>query len=102
MLALASELANPAQTSEGRAQAGLQLKQCLTSKDEALKEAYAGNWLTLPDETRANIKGAVCTTLIVSGKESLMVVVLVGALHAGHRAWRPVDCCPGDRCHRYH
>lgn len=59
MVALAGELANPAQPADARSQAGLQLKQCLQSKDEALSQQYHDNWLALDEGTRANIKGAV-------------------------------------------
>ena len=62
MLALAGELANPAQTAEARSQAGLQLKQCLTSKDDAVRESYAANWVLIGEDVRSNIKGAVCLT----------------------------------------
>ena len=59
MLALAGELSNPEQTAEARAQAGIQLKQCLTSKDDALRETFASNWMLVDESTRATVKGAV-------------------------------------------
>jgi hypothetical protein len=59
LVALSQELANPHQTNEGRSQAGLQLKQCLQSKDDAIREQYYANWLALDEGTRASIKGAV-------------------------------------------
>lgn len=59
MTALAGELANHSQSAEARAQAGLQLKQCLQSKDDAINQSYHDNWLALDEATRGNIKSAV-------------------------------------------
>ena len=62
MVALAGELANPGQSAEGRQQAGLQLKQCLKSKDADVSAQYEANWLALDEGTRSTIKGSVCFT----------------------------------------
>jgi hypothetical protein len=59
MVALAGELANPGQSAEGRQQAGLQLKQCLKSKDADVSAQYEANWLALDEGTRSTIKGSV-------------------------------------------
>ena len=59
MLALASELLAATNSSEVRSQAGLQLKQCLTSKDELVDQQLSQFWIALDEEARQTIRNAV-------------------------------------------
>ena len=64
---LSDILANFANSSVARRQAGLQLKNRLTSNDDIVKQTYQERWLAIPDEIRAYIKNNILTAL---GSES--------------------------------
>jgi len=64
---LSDILANAGNSSVARRQAGLQLKNRLTSNDDIVKQNYQERWLAVPDEIRAYIKNNVLTAL---GSES--------------------------------
>lgn len=61
--ALSEVLAHGANGPVARMAAGLQLKNCLTSKDVELKQQYQQRWLTFPLELRAYIKKNVLAAL---------------------------------------
>ena len=60
---LSDILANVANSSVARRQAGLQLKNRLTSNDDIVKQTYQERWLAVPDEIRAYIKNNILTAL---------------------------------------
>ena len=60
---LSDILANVANSSVSRRQAGLQLKNRLTSNDDIVKQTYQERWLAIPDEIRAYIKNNILTAL---------------------------------------
>ena len=60
---LSDILANVANSSVARRQAGLQLKNRLTSNDDIVKQTYQERWLAIPDEIRAYIKNNILTAL---------------------------------------
>ena len=93
MLALAGELSNPAQAAVARAQAGLQLKQCLTSKDDAVRVAYEANWLALDDESRNSIKTSALATLgteTSSPSIAAQVIAAIGCIEIPQGLWLDV------------
>ena len=67
MKTLSDILANVGNSSVARRQAGLQLKNRLTSNDDAVKQNYQERWLAVPDEIRGYIKNNILTAL---GSES--------------------------------
>ena len=60
---LSEVLAHGANTPVSRMAAGLQLKNCLTSKDVDKKQEYQQRWLTIPLEFRAYIKKNILAAL---------------------------------------
>ena len=58
-MALANELGNVERSALCRQQAGLQLKNALTSKDDAVADEKAAMWRSFDSKLRAHIKQAV-------------------------------------------
>ena len=56
-------LANKRNSTVSRHAAGLQLKNCLTSKDASLKEEYQRKWSNLPEVTRKTIRNRLISSL---------------------------------------
>lgn len=63
--ALSDVLSHPGNSAVARMAAGLQLKNQLTSKDEAVKLKFQTNWLQLPEDIRNYIKKNVGRILIL-------------------------------------
>lgn len=61
--ALSDILVNTNNSSVARTAAGLQLKNQLTSKDDAIGKQYQQRWLSFPTETREYIKNNVSQCL---------------------------------------
>lgn len=59
-------LSHPGNSAVARMAAGLQLKNQLTSKDEAVKLKFQTNWLQLPEDIRNYIKKNVREILILN------------------------------------
>lgn len=57
--ALSDILVNTSNSSVARTAAGLQLKNQLTSKDDAIGKQYQQRWLSFPTDTREFIKNNV-------------------------------------------
>jgi hypothetical protein len=101
MLALSVELGNPENASEVRAQAGLQLKQCLTSKDELIDSQLVEFWVALDEEARQTVRDSVRLTLgdwLSEGKRLLEVNLHdpVGACYSWNRVRRPIYCSTSE------
>ena len=64
---LSDILANGANSSVARRQAGLQLKNRLTSNDEAVKTNYQERWLALAEDMRSYIKNNILNALGTEG-----------------------------------
>lgn len=62
--ALSDVLSHPGNSPVARMAAGLQLKNHLTSKDDALKLQYQQRWLQFQEDTRAYIKKNVCIQML--------------------------------------
>lgn len=63
LVALVNELKNPARSPQVRQQAGLQLKNALTSKEETVAEAKAALWRSFDEALRTHIKQSAMATL---------------------------------------
>lgn len=61
--ALSEVLAHGANSPVARMAAGLQLKNCLTSKDVEIKQEYQQRWLTFPLELRGYVKKNILAAL---------------------------------------
>ena len=60
---LSDILANVGHSAVARRQAGLQLKNRLTSNDESVKATYQERWLGIPEDMRTYIKTNILNTL---------------------------------------
>lgn len=87
---LAAVLADVSKSQVARMAAGLQLKNCLTSKDQDVRQAYQQRWLTIELPVRQHIKGLVwqwCALYLESGHVELMqVLATLGTEQQQHRA----------------
>ncbi len=63
MAMLATELGNAANQPVMRQQAGLQLKNCLASREDGVTEQHEALWLNADPAARAHIKAAVMSAL---------------------------------------
>lgn len=61
--ALSAILAHGANSPVARMAAGLQLKNCLTSKDLEVKQEYQKRWLSFPLDMRAYVKKNLLSTI---------------------------------------
>ncbi len=61
-----------------RAQAAIQLKNALYSKDEAIRTQYQERWLTLPEEIRTYIRQNCIETLGTETKRPSQAAQCVG------------------------
>ena len=61
--ALSAILAHGANSPVARMAAGLQLKNCLTSKDLEVKQEYQKRWLSFPMDMRAYVKKNLLSTI---------------------------------------
>ena len=79
MLKQLSDILRSSQHSElTRAQAAIQLKNALYSKEEAIKIQYQERWLTLPEEIRNYIKQNCIETLGTETKRPSQAAQCVG------------------------
>ncbi len=74
-----SEILRSTQHSElTRAQAAIQLKNAIYSKDETIKQQHQERWLQLPEDTRAHIKQNCIETLGTETKRPSQAAQCVG------------------------
>lgn len=99
--ALSDVLSHPGNSPVSRMAAGLQLKNQLTSKDEAVKLKFQANWLQLPEEIRNYIKKNVsrltCTCHLVTCL--LKFITFLDPRRPWNRKHSPFICC-SMRCIR--
>lgn len=72
MKALSDVLSHPGNSAVARMAAGLQLKNQLTSKDDAVKQKFQAKWLQLPEDIRNYIKKNVSINDVSQLKASLI------------------------------
>jgi len=90
-LSLAHQLSNPASSEQIRSLAGLILKNTLTSKDVAQRQALAQKWLSVPEATRTEIKNLSVQTLSSTSQAArgpaAQTVAYIAAIELPHKAW---------------
>eukprot|EP00051_Salpingoeca_urceolata_P028386 m.486569 g.486569 ORF g.486569 m.486569 type:complete len:883 (+) comp24499_c0_seq1:219-2867(+) len=90
MAALVAELQNQANDPIIRMQAGVQLKNCITSKDDAVADQKAKMWASIDAPTREHIKTSTLATLgteNMSPSQAAGVVAAIAAIELPHNLW---------------
>ena len=77
MKSLSNILSNENQSENIRAQAAIQLKNAIYSKDEAVKSEYQERWLLLSDEDRDYIKNNCFATFSTETKRPSQAARLI-------------------------
>lgn len=104
-------LGNSAAPEVARLQAGLQAKNCISSKDESTRQAVAQQWQSqIPDNVKEEIKSTVVATLGTENKRpssAAQLVAAIGGLELPEGKWkdlmsqlskRVIDRNGNDRC----